>query len=122
MIYAILGVASIGGIANPAIQALITRSVKPTEQGETQGAITGLTSIASIIAFFAGPAAFEYGTAETTSPPFNLPGLSYFLSAALCVVGGVIAYFATHRIIIAARTSPAPDDPAAETPTPAPGA
>jgi DHA1 family tetracycline resistance protein-like MFS transporter len=111
MIYAILAVASVGGIAQPAIQALITRSVKPTEQGETQGAITGLTSIATIIAFFAGPAAFEYGTAETTKPPFNLPGLSYFLSAALCVVGGTLAYFATRRIVRAhATTIPGPGD------------
>ncbi len=107
MIYAIVALASFGGIAQPAAQALITRSVLPTEQGATQGAITALNSIASVLGYLLGPVAFSYGIAETTKPPFNHPGLSYFMSAALAFVGGVVAYLATHRLAVAAKKAAA---------------
>ena len=43
-----------GGVAGPATQAMITREVPPTEQGEVQGSISGLQGVAAIIGPFIG--------------------------------------------------------------------
>lgn len=112
MIYVIIVVAALGGIAQPAVQALITRSVLPTEQGRVQGALTGLTSIAQIFggvigtmtfAFFAAdpktPAAF-FGLLKLPAPPFQLPGASFLLGAILCAIGGVIAWRVLSRAVV----------------------
>lgn len=49
MIYAIIVVASLGGVAGPAAQAISTKGVPANEQGLLQGALGSLTSIAQII-------------------------------------------------------------------------
>ena len=86
MIYAIIAVASLGGIAQPAMQALITRSVLPTEQGRVQGAITGLQSVAQILGPIIGTGVFAYFI--SAKAPIHLPGASFLLGAGFCAVGG----------------------------------
>lgn len=90
MIYAIVTVASLGGIGMPAAQSLITRTVKPEEQGAVQGALSSLQSGAQIV----GPAicgsAFAYFISERA--PFKLAGAPFFIGAALTLAGlGVAA-------------------------------
>ncbi|MCC6949819.1 MAG: TCR/Tet family MFS transporter [Phycisphaerales bacterium] len=90
MIYAIVAVASLGGIGMPAAQSLITRAVKPEEQGAVQGALSSLQSGAQIV----GPAicgsAFAYFISERA--PFKLAGAPFFIGAALTLAGlGVAA-------------------------------
>lgn len=90
MIYAIVAVASLGGIGMPAAQSLITRTVKPEEQGAVQGALSSLQSGAQIV----GPAicgsAFAYFISERA--PFKLAGAPFFIGAALTLAGlGVAA-------------------------------
>jgi len=48
MIYAILSVGAFAGIAQPALQAYITKHVPPNEQGAVQGVYSGLASLAGI--------------------------------------------------------------------------
>ncbi|ENN87128.1 major facilitator superfamily MFS 1 protein [Rhizobium freirei PRF 81] len=49
MIFAIMPIFALAGIGTPAFQALATRQVDPSRQGELQGVLTSATSLASII-------------------------------------------------------------------------
>ncbi len=49
MMLATIVFASLGGVAFPAIQSFIAGRVRPEEQGATQGALTSLQSLASIV-------------------------------------------------------------------------
>jgi DHA1 family tetracycline resistance protein-like MFS transporter len=98
MIYVIIAVASLGGIAGPAAQALITKSVRPYEQGAVQGALTGLQSLANIGGPILGSTLFAYAISGRAVPPLDAPGLNYFASAALAACGLVIAMVVTRRV------------------------
>ncbi len=50
MMYAIIVFGSLGGIAGPAIQSLVTERVDESEQGKIQGALTSLISLTNIMA------------------------------------------------------------------------
>lgn len=97
MIYATIIGASIGGIAQPAGQALLTRAVRPDEQGVIQGALTSLQSVAAILGPLIAASLFAYGISERAVLPFNHPGLSFFAGAGFCVVGWLFALRATAR-------------------------
>ena len=83
MLYPSLTVGCLGGIAQPAGQSLISRSIAANEQGAVQGAITSLTSVAGII----GPliATNLFGWFIGPNAPFPLPGVSFFLAALLMI-------------------------------------
>jgi MFS transporter, DHA1 family, tetracycline resistance protein len=85
MIYGMILFASLGGIAGPAGQALITRSVLPTEQGEVQGALASLQSVANVGGPLIGSGVFAYFISERA--PVYLPGAPYFVSALLAGLG-----------------------------------
>ncbi len=59
-----LGVTVLSSIANPALQALLTRAVAATEQGELQGAMSSLFGVSRLI----GPVVF------TTTFAWSAPG------------------------------------------------
>ena len=90
MIYVGVAIGSLGGIAMPAAQSIITRSVKPTEQGQVQGALTGLQSVANIVGPLVGSAIFRY-TASGAGKVY-LPGAVYLMGAGLSVVGALVAW------------------------------
>ncbi len=92
MIYAIIIVASLGGIAGPAGQAIITNSVLPTEQGEVQGALTSLQSVANIGGPLIGAGVFAYFISARA--PAYVPGASYLVSALLAALGLAAAAWA----------------------------
>ncbi|MEM8995292.1 MAG: TCR/Tet family MFS transporter, partial [Acidobacteriota bacterium] len=50
MVPFIIVVGSLGGLAAPAVQALVAGSVSPSDQGKVQGALTSMMSLAAIIA------------------------------------------------------------------------
>jgi MFS transporter, DHA1 family, tetracycline resistance protein len=98
------------GLAGPAVQALMTRRVSASEQGQLQGAIAGLSGIASLI----GPGLFTQTFAFFISQPalsdnphssFHihnftlsfgpLPGAPFLLASLLLAVGMVLAWRAT---------------------------
>jgi DHA1 family tetracycline resistance protein-like MFS transporter len=81
MIYVILAVGSIGAIASPALQGLISRSVAPNEQGAVSGALMSLASVAGIIGPPLGASLFALGI--RTDTPIQLPGLAFFAGAVL---------------------------------------
>ena len=94
MIYLIVAVASIGGIASPAAQSLITKSVGPSEQGAVQGGLTAIQSLGSITGFLAAPAVFALF--NSSNAPAKIPGASLYMSAVLAAIGLLIAWWALH--------------------------
>jgi MFS transporter, DHA1 family, tetracycline resistance protein len=85
MIYAMLVVGSLGGIAGPATQGLISRNVPANEQGAVQGALTSLASVAGFIAPLMATSLFGYFVSDQA--PAKLPGISFWL-------GGVLTFTA----------------------------
>jgi len=74
-------VISLWNISFPAAQGMMTHRVSEREQGELQGAIQSLRSIAFVI----GPFLFSGIFAWFINPmhPFHIPGAPYYLAAAL---------------------------------------
>jgi MFS transporter, DHA1 family, tetracycline resistance protein len=83
-----------GGIAQPAIQAVMAGKVPPNAQGELQGALTSLMSLASIIGPFVMNNLFFYFT--HSNAPAYLPGAPFFLGALLMAISAVIAFKTLH--------------------------
>ena len=82
-------VISMWNISFPAAQGMMTHRVSEREQGELQGAIQSLRSIAFII----GPFLFAQTFAWFIDPKrsFYLPGAPYYLAAALLFVAMLLA-------------------------------
>ena len=82
-------VISMWNISFPAAQGMMTRRVSEREQGELQGAIGSLRSIAFVI----GPFLFSGTFAFFINPKhsFQLPGAPYYLAAALLFTAMIMA-------------------------------
>lgn len=93
---------ALAGLGGPTTQAILTRHVDPSEQGRLQGAITSLSSTATIF----GPFLFSQTFAWFIGPhaPAPLPGAAFLLSAALIALAFVLGWRATAHL----RESPAP--------------
>ncbi len=92
MLFVFLVPYCLGGIAGPALQAIITGHVPQNEQGELQGALTSLMSATSIIGPPLMTNLFAFFTAK--SAPVYFPGAPFILGAVLMLASAVIAYFA----------------------------
>jgi len=79
----------LGGIAGPALQSIISSEVPPNEQGELQGALTGLISVTSIIGPPLMTNIFSYFTGD--SAPVYFPGSAFLTGAVLTVLSLVLA-------------------------------
>ena len=85
MMYGAIAIAAFGGIAMPACQSLITRTVRPDQQGVVQGGLTSVQSIANILGYPLGAYVFQWSIepANAAAPA----GTVYFVSAGLAVIG-----------------------------------
>jgi MFS transporter, DHA1 family, tetracycline resistance protein len=81
------------GLANPALQSLMTREVGPSEQGQLQGANGSMNGIANMTApiLFTQVFALAIGRYEDR----HLPGAPFILGALLLVAAGVVGWRAT---------------------------
>ncbi|HTL08634.1 MAG TPA: TCR/Tet family MFS transporter [Chitinophagaceae bacterium] len=79
-----------GGIAGPALQAIISGHVPSNEQGELQGGLTSLMSLTSVLGPFMMTGLFYYFT--KSSNPVHFPGVSFLLGGLLMLGSAVIAY------------------------------
>ena len=102
------------GLAGPATQALMTRRVGASEQGQLQGAIAGLAGIAGLVgpglftqtfAFFiaADPRGETAGSSALSAQPsmlsasLYLPGAPFLLASLLLLLALALAWRATAR-------------------------
>lgn len=80
----------LGGIAGPALQAILAGHVPPNEQGELQGALTSMISLTSII----GPLVMTNLFAWFTRPkaPVHFSGAPFLLGSVLLLASALVAY------------------------------
>lgn len=80
----------LGGIAGPALQAVISNHVPANEQGELQGTLTSLMSLTTIV----GPLVMTMLFAYFTQPkaPIHFSGAPFLLGAILMLGSVIVAY------------------------------
>jgi DHA1 family tetracycline resistance protein-like MFS transporter len=89
MMFAFMIPYALGGISGPALQSIISNHVPPTEQGELQGALTGLMSASSIIGPLLMTNIFAYFT--STLAPVQIPGSPFLLGGLLTLTSTILA-------------------------------
>ncbi len=103
MLYFFLVFGSLGGIAGPAAQGLMSKAVPPNEQGMLQGGLSSVTSITSVL----GPliATNLFGFFISDKAPVKIPGAAFFAGSFLLV----LALFAARRTFrtVLPETAPA---------------
>lgn len=80
----------LGGIAGPSLQGIISNQVPPNEQGELQGALTGLISLTSIVGPVLMTNLFSFFTGKNA--PFYFPGAPFMMGAILIMFSGLFAW------------------------------
>lgn len=89
ILYAALVPYVLGGIAGPTIQGVMSNFVSEKEQGNLQGALTQLMSLAAIVGPILYTGIFTYFTANKTENYF--PGAPYMLSAFFIIIACITA-------------------------------
>ena len=77
------------GLAGPPSQSMMTQRVSPSEQGELQGALGSVRSIAMLV----GPGIFAVTFATFISPEraVKVPGAPWYLAGALLILAAMVA-------------------------------
>lgn len=90
MMFAFMVPYCLGGIAGPALQAILSGHIPPNEQGELQGALTSMMSASSIV----GPLVMTNLFAFFTRPgaPLHFSGAPFFLGSLLLLGSAMVAY------------------------------
>jgi DHA1 family tetracycline resistance protein-like MFS transporter len=105
VIFVFLTVGASQGFLSPAVQGLMSARIPAQSQGELQGALGSLMSLASIVSPLIMTNLFGYFTAAQA--PLYFPGAPYLLAFLLCVIS--LALFTPHlRQAHGDRTPPAP--------------
>jgi DHA1 family tetracycline resistance protein-like MFS transporter len=103
MLFPVLAIGGLQGIASPSINALMSRELGPERQGELQGGLASVMGLASIF----GPFTLTQVLAYFSNPgaPVYFPGAAFFLAALL----GMLCF----ALLLRGRTSPhiASDEP-----------
>ena len=91
MMFAFLIPYCLGGIAGPAMQAVISSQVPANEQGEIQGTLSSLMSASAIVGPPMMSTVFYYFTHKDA--PFQFAGAPFILGGVLMLLSTIIAYF-----------------------------
>jgi DHA1 family tetracycline resistance protein-like MFS transporter len=108
---------ALGGLSGPAVQAMVSRAVSPSEQGELQGSINSLNGVTAIVGPLIGTTLLAHFGAEDASP--RIPGAAFFAASAFLALGLVLALrlFSKYKDLIPAKEAKKPDEAAAVTPS-----
>ncbi|WP_413613105.1 TCR/Tet family MFS transporter [Bdellovibrio sp. HCB-110] len=88
MMYAILIFSAVFWVSPPALQSLITHNTPPQEQGELQGTLVSLSSLAAIINPLVATKLFSVFTANPQG--LYIPGAPYYFGALICLISWII--------------------------------
>ncbi|HKW82403.1 MAG TPA: TCR/Tet family MFS transporter, partial [Burkholderiaceae bacterium] len=81
MMFPAIAIGSLGGIANPSMQSVMSKQAGPQAQGELQGAMASIASIAAVLSpLFMTQLFSRFSAADA---PAYLPGAPYLVAAAL---------------------------------------
>lgn len=94
MMYAILTFSAIFWVTPPALQSLISHNTPPQEQGELQGTLVSLTSLAAIITPLVTTKLFAVFTSNIEG--LYIPGAPYYFAAFVCVASWLIIARKSH--------------------------
>ncbi|MCU0339277.1 MAG: TCR/Tet family MFS transporter [Spirosomaceae bacterium] len=84
MMFCITALAALGGLATPAIQAIMSNEVPANEQGELRGGLTSLMSLTSIVGPPVMTGLFSYFTSP--SAPFHFSGAAFMAAFVLVLL------------------------------------
>jgi DHA1 family tetracycline resistance protein-like MFS transporter len=101
MMYASIAIGSLGFIANPTVQSVMSRQAGPSAQGELQGAVASLNGIAAVLSPLFMTQLFKL---------FSEPGAAVVFPGAPYLVSAVLAFLC---VLICARAVKTGSDPAA---------
>ncbi|MBL7925028.1 MAG: TCR/Tet family MFS transporter [Bacteroidia bacterium] len=90
MMFAFLFPYCLGGIAGPSLQGIISNQVPANEQGELQGALTGLVSLTSIVGPLLMTGLFAHFTGKNA--PLYFPGAPFLAASFLVMCSGLLAW------------------------------
>jgi len=99
MLYLAIAIGSLGGIANPSVQSVMSKQAGPSAQGELQGANASIASVAAIISPVFMTQVFSHFAAADA--PIALPGAPFVISGVLvfcCVLIGARAVKGAARV------------------------
>ncbi len=96
MLYAFTIPYAFGGIASPTLQSLVSNQIPDNEQGNLQGALTGMVSLTAIVGPILSSSVFAYFIGDST--PFYFPGAPYAICAVIFVVASILAFLAMKKI------------------------
>jgi DHA1 family tetracycline resistance protein-like MFS transporter len=88
MMFIITIASSLGGLATPAMQAIMANQVPANEQGELRGALTSLMSLTAVIGPVMMTSLFAYFT--SAQAPLSFPGAPFMMGSVLTVISIVL--------------------------------
>ncbi|MES1156827.1 MAG: TCR/Tet family MFS transporter [Alphaproteobacteria bacterium] len=102
MVYVIMTLGAPQALAYPSMNAILSKQVPPTEQGELQGGVSSMMSLSTIF----GPLIMTQALGRFTgaNAPFYFPGAAFALAAALAFIALLIVLRAARG---AGATAPA---------------
>ena len=98
MMFVVLVPFCLGGIAGPALQAVISNQVEATEQGEIQGTLTSLMSASAIVGPPLMTGIFYFFTHDEA--PFQFAGAPFLLAATLMIVSTFMAFYSFKKHVV----------------------
>ncbi|GJL91513.1 TCR/Tet family MFS transporter [Hyphococcus sp.] len=120
MIFAIIAFSALGGLAQPALQGIMSRTMPPDAQGELQGAIAAVMSMSMVIGPFFMTQTFSAFSAP--GEPFTLfnmtllpNGAPVYFPGAPFVLASVLEVFAIAMLFLAFRRIQRPREDVIET-------
>jgi DHA1 family tetracycline resistance protein-like MFS transporter len=105
MLYAFVPFLALGGIAGPAVQAIITHQVGPKQQGELQGAINSLQGLTAIVGPLIGTMLIARFGTDTSA--IHVPGAPFFAACLFSALGLVLALRSLANVQITMTNRPA---------------
>lgn len=90
--------ASLIGLAEPTLKSMLSRRVSEIEQGQLQGSMQSLVSVAGI----AGPVFFGWVYAESSG---SMPGLSFVIAAGILAMAVIFAGLGSHAALAPQRAA-----------------
>jgi DHA1 family tetracycline resistance protein-like MFS transporter len=84
MIYPVMAAGALSGLTYPSLNALLSQQTAASEQGELQGALSGLNAMSEIV----GPLVMTQtlGFFSSAAAPLRLPGAAFVLAAGLAAI------------------------------------
>ena len=111
VVYGLIAFSALGGLTQPAIQGIMSRTIPANAQGELQGAVAALMSIAMVLgplmmtqifaAFSAPGEPFVVGNVVVApqGAPFYFPGAPFAFAAILEICALALLFLAFRRIV-----------------------